>query len=72
MAKWYQVKSTIEVREVNVVIERLGHSTVTLTLDVYSHVIPGLQEAVAPRFDGILGWAIEITTPANDEAMTAH
>ncbi|MBM4432538.1 MAG: site-specific integrase, partial [Chloroflexi bacterium] len=34
-----------------VVQERLGHSTIATTLDVYSHVTPGLQEAVAARFD---------------------
>ena len=34
-----------------VVQERLGHSTIATTLDVYSHVTPGIQEAVAARFD---------------------
>ncbi|GAH19776.1 unnamed protein product [marine sediment metagenome] len=34
-----------------IVSERLGHSTVTITLDTYSHVLPGLQEAAAQRFD---------------------
>jgi len=34
-----------------VVQERLGHSTITTTLDVYSHVTPGLQEAAAMAFD---------------------
>ena len=34
-----------------IVSERLGHSTVATTLDVYSHVLPGLQEAAARRFD---------------------
>ena len=29
----------------------LGHSTITTTLDVYSHVTPGLQEAAAMAFD---------------------
>jgi hypothetical protein len=32
-----------------VVSERLGHSTVNLTLDTYSHVLPGLQQAAAER-----------------------
>jgi integrase len=32
-----------------VVSERLGHATVAFTLDVYSHVIPGLQEEAAER-----------------------
>jgi len=30
-----------------VVSERLGHSTVTITLDTYSHVLPGLQREAA-------------------------
>ncbi len=30
-----------------VVSERLGHGTVSFTLDVYSHVMPGLQEDAA-------------------------
>jgi integrase len=30
-----------------VVSERLGHATINITLDTYSHVLPGLQEAAA-------------------------
>jgi integrase len=37
-----------------VVSERLGHSTVSLTLDVYSHLVPGLQEAAARAFDQVM------------------
>ncbi len=37
-----------------VVQERLGHSSVSLTLDIYSHVIPSLQVEAAD----ILGAAI--------------
>ena len=37
-----------------VVQERLGHSTIAITLDTYSHVAPGLQEAAAKRFDDVL------------------
>jgi integrase len=32
-----------------VVSERLGHATVAITLDRYSHVLPGLQAAAADR-----------------------
>lgn len=35
--------------------ERLGHSQISLTLDTYSHVLPGLQDEVADKLDGILG-----------------
>ena len=37
-----------------IVSERLGHSTVAFTLDTYSHVVPGLQEAAARAFDKLL------------------
>ena len=30
-----------------IVSEMLGHSSVSITLDVYSHVIPGLGDAAA-------------------------
>ncbi len=34
-----------------IVQERLGHASIQITLDTYSHVAPGLQEAVAALFD---------------------
>ncbi len=34
---------------VKVVAERLGHSTATITLDVYAHVLPGMQEQATQR-----------------------
>ena len=37
-----------------VVSERLGHANIGITLDTYSHVLPGLQEAAAERFDEML------------------
>jgi integrase len=37
-----------------IVQERLGHSTISITLDTYSHVAPGMQEAAAKRFDDIV------------------
>ena len=37
-----------------IVQERLGHSTIATTLDIYSHVAPGLQEAAAKSFDRVL------------------
>ena len=38
-----------------VVQERLGHSTVALTLDVYSHVLGSLQRDAADKLDEVLG-----------------
>jgi integrase len=37
-----------------VVQERLGHSSIQVTLDTYSHLAPGLQEAAAEKFDQML------------------
>ena len=34
-----------------IVQERLGHSSFAVTMDIYSHVVPGLQEAAAIGFD---------------------
>ena len=39
---------------VKVVSERLGHSTTGITLDVYSHVLPGMQEEAAAKADAAL------------------
>ena len=37
-----------------IVQERLGHAGIAITLDLYSHVTPGLQEAAANKFDDIV------------------
>lgn len=37
-----------------VAAERLGHSTIRLTMDTYSHVIPSMQQEVASKFEGLL------------------
>lgn len=37
-----------------VVQSRLGHASIATTIDLYSHVAPGLQEAAAKRFDELL------------------
>ncbi len=37
-----------------VVSERLGHANIAITLDTYSHVLPGLQEDAAEKFDKVL------------------
>ena len=34
-----------------IVQERLGHSSIMVTMDIYSHVLPGLQREAAIRFD---------------------
>ncbi len=42
-----------------VVSERLGHANIGITLDTYSHVLPGLQEAAAARFDSVIEASLE-------------
>ena len=36
-----------------IVQERLGHASIQITLDTYSHIAPGLQQAAALKFDGV-------------------
>jgi hypothetical protein len=37
-----------------VVSERLGHTTVALTLDIYSHAIPAMQQEAAVTIAGLI------------------
>ena len=37
-----------------VVSERLGHSGIEITLNLYSHIVPGMQQAAATKLDNIL------------------
>lgn len=37
-----------------VVQERLGHSSIVLTLDTYSHLLPGIQQRASERLDELL------------------
>ncbi len=39
---------------IKVVQEVLGHSSVSVTMDVYSHVLPDMQERAAAAMDGLL------------------
>ena len=45
-----------------IVSERLGHAGISITLDLYSHVAPWIQQAAAEAFDKAL-------TPAADQAQ---
>lgn len=38
-----------------VVSERLGHSSIQLTLDVYAHVLPSMQEDAAAKINAAFG-----------------
>ena len=37
-----------------VVSERLGHSSITLTMDIYSHVLPDMQQAATEKLEKLL------------------
>ncbi len=39
--------------------ERAGHASVAITMDIYSHAVPGLQEDAALRIDGALRQLLE-------------
>jgi integrase len=39
---------------VKVVSERLGHSTIRLTLDIYAHVLPAMDAEAVERFAALL------------------
>jgi integrase len=42
---------------VKVVSERLGHASATITMNVYQHVMPGMQQEAALKFAAIVGGA---------------
>ena len=42
------------------VAERLGHSSVTITLDTYSHLLPRIQEEAASKFDAAMDAALAL------------
>jgi integrase len=46
-----------------VVSERLGHSTVAVTLDVYSHAIPSMQREAADAVAAILRGSRPVGNP---------
>ena len=39
---------------VHVVSARLGHSSIRVTLDFYSHIVPGIQDQVAELLDQMI------------------
>ncbi len=57
-----------------IVSERLGHASVAITLDLYSHVLPGLQEDTAKVVDLAMRTALQQTKPkarqSRDQSVT--
>lgn len=54
------------------VTETLGYSTVTLTMNTYSHVMPELQMDAATKMDAILrgGWNTILATAGCSQVAT--
>jgi integrase len=52
-----------------IVSEMLGHSTVTITLDLYSHVTPTMQQQAADGLDDLLSapLAVNLAVSEDDE-----
>jgi len=55
-----------------VVSERLGHANIGITLDIYSHVLPGIQEAAAEKFDRIFEPDVSKKSKSNVSKMLAN
>lgn len=51
-----------------VVSERLGHSTITLTLDTYSHVLPNMQKRATERLEMLLSGKAVTQQSLKDES----
>ncbi len=54
---------------VKVVQERLGHHSHSFTADTYQHVIPGMDEAAATRFDDLVFGAKEPQASPDDQDL---
>ena len=52
--------------------ERPGHFSVAITLDLYSHVLPGMQEDAAVKVDAALRAALDRTTGRNGNKALAN
>jgi len=39
--------------QLKIVSERLGHASIATTADIYSHVLPEMQQEVADKIDGL-------------------
>ena len=49
--------------------ERLGHNSITLTLDTYSHVLPGMQDEAANKLNEMLFPAEKASDVDGDRAV---
>ena len=48
-----------------IVQEILGHSTISITLDTYSHVLPNMQEGAVGAMQEVIGPDNDLLDPPN-------
>lgn len=52
MSKYSQILLAAGVHP-KMVQELLGHSTISMTMDIYSHMLPPMQQEVAKKMNGL-------------------
>ena len=50
----------------------MGHANIGITLEIYSHVLPGIQEAAAEKFDMIFDADVSKNSKSNVSKMLAN
>jgi integrase len=55
-----------------IVMEILGHSQIAVTMNLYSHVIPAMQQAVATQMDEILSGRTPVATKVATKAASEN
>jgi integrase len=55
---------------IKVVSERLGHANISITLETYAHVLPGMQEGAATKMESLLSDS-DGTPEAHEQAHRA-
>lgn len=53
---WHMLKENVHPK---IVQERLGHSSISITMDIYSHLMPNMQQEAADRVDSALTEALQ-------------
>ena len=55
-----------------IVSERLGHANIGITLDIYSHVLPGMQEEAVEKYEKIFETDSSKNSEPNVSKMLAN
>jgi len=55
MRHTYATLALLNGEKPKVVQETLGHASITLTMDTYSHLLPDMQEDAAVRMEALVG-----------------